>query len=268
MRPIAIPPYIKQLYDLNPFDEEVINKVNLLYKGLQNDHPLISIVIPAYNEEENIPQTLLSLCNNKTKWPFEIVVVNNNSIDKTEELVISSGIKCILETKQGITIARNTGLANAKGQYILNADADTIYPMDWIEQMASPLINDNSIAAVYGRFSFIPIGKTGRFVYFFYEYMADFMRWINKTFRDEAMNAYGFNSGFRKEQGLSVDGFNHPPGTNEDGWMALKLREKGYGKLHYVTNISALVWTTDRRIQIDGGLWKGTIKRVKRMIGL
>jgi len=268
MRPIAIPPYIRQLYDLNPFDEEVINKVNLLYKGLQNDHPLISIVIPAYNEEENIPQTLLSLCNNKTKWPFEIVVVNNNSIDKTEELVISSGIKCILETKQGITIARNTGLANAKGQYILNADADTIYPMDWIEQMAGPLINDNSIAAVYGRFSFIPIGKTGRFVYFFYEYMADFMRWINKTFRDEAMNAYGFNSGFRKEQGLSVDGFNHPPGTNEDGWMALKLREKGYGKLHYVTNISALVWTTDRRIQIDGGLWKGTIKRVKRMIGL
>lgn len=268
MRPIAIPPYIKQLYNSNPFDEEVINKVNLLYKGLKNDHPLISIVIPAYNEEENIPQTLLSLCNNKTKWPFEIVVVNNNSIDKTEELVISSGIKCILETKQGITIARNTGLANAKGQYILNADADTIYPMDWIEQMASPLINDNSIAAVYGRFSFIPIGKTGRFVYFFYEYMADFMRWINKTFRDEAMNAYGFNSGFRKEQGLSVDGFNHPPGTNEDGWMALKLREKGYGKLHYVTNISALVWTTDRRIQIDGGLWKGTIKRVKRMIGL
>ncbi len=268
MRPIAIPPYIKQLYKLNPFDEVAIEKVKLLYKDLQNGQPLISIVIPAYNEEENIVQTLLSLCNNKTKWSFEIIIVNNNSIDRTEELVISSGIKCVLETKQGITIARNTGLANAKGKYILNADADTIYPIDWIEQMASPLINNDTIAAVYGRFSFIPIGKTGRFVYFFYEYMADLMRWVNKTFRDEAMNAYGFNSGFRKEQGVAVDGFNHPPGTNEDGWMALKLREKGFGKLHYVTNISALVWTTDRRIQIDGGLWKGTIKRIKRMIGL
>lgn len=268
MRPIAIPIYIKQLYQLNPLDEAVINKINILYKALQNDSPLISIVIPAYNEEENILQTLLALCNNKTKWPFEIIVVNNNSSDRTQDLVNLTEIKCILETKQGITIARNTGLANAKGKYILNADADTIYPIDWIEHMANPLITNNDIAAVYGRFSFIPIGKTGRFVYFFYEYLADFMRWINKTFRDEAMNAYGFNSGFRKEQGTAVDGFNHPPGTNEDGWMALKLREKGFGKLHYVTNISALVWTTDRRIQIDGGLLKGAIKRIKRMIGL
>ncbi len=268
MRPIAIPKYIEQLYHLNPSDNTVINNINTLYKSLQNNDPLISIVIPAFNEEENILQTLKALCNNKTKWPFEIIVVNNNSNDRTEELVNSTGIKCILETKQGITIARNTGLANAKGTYILNADADTIYPIDWIEQMASPLISNNNIAAVYGRFSFIPIGNTGRFAYFFYEYLADFMRWINKTFRDEAMNAYGFNSGFRKEQGLAVDGFNHPPGTNEDGWMALKLREKGFGKLYYVTNITALVWTTDRRIQIDGGILKGTIKRIKRMVGL
>lgn len=267
MRPISIPLYIRQLYHSNPLDETLTDKIKNLNKSLQNDKPLISIVIPAYNEEENILQTLLALCNNKTQWPFEIIVVNNNSTDRTEELVNSTGIKCILESKQGITIARNTGLANARGKFILNADADTIYPIDWIEQMAAPLITNDNIAAVYGRFSFIPIGKTGRFVYFFYEYLADFMRRINKSFRDEAMNAYGFNSGFRKEQGLAVDGFNHPPGTNEDGWMALKLREKGFGKLHYVTNISALVWTTDRRIQIDGGLWKGAFKRIKRMIG-
>ena len=65
-----------------------------------------------------------------------------------------------------------------------------------------------------------------------------------------------------------MEGFITPPGTNEDGWLALKLRKKGYGKLFYITNINALVWTTDRRIQIDGGLLKGTFKRLKRMIGL
>ncbi len=267
MRPIAIPPYIKQIYQLNPSDESTFRKIKILYESLYSEQPLISIVIPAYNEAENILQTLFSLSNNKTKWPIEIIVVNNNSIDRTEELVNSTGIKCMLQTKQGITHARNAGLVNAKGKYILNADADTIYPTDWIEQMANPLISNNHIAAVYGRFSFIPIGKTGRFVYFFYEYMADFMRWVNTIFRDEAMNVYGFNSGFRREQGLAVDSFNHPLGTNEDGWMAFKLKEKGFGKFCYVTNISALVWTTDRRIQIDGGLWKGSIKRFKRMIG-
>lgn len=268
MRPISIPQYINQLYATNPTEIATMALIRERYSKICKGVPLVSIVMPAYNEEANILQTLLSLSNNDTQWPVEIVVVNNNSKDKTEEMVLSAGIPCIKETNQGITNARNAGLAVAKGTYILNADADTIYPKDWIEEMVKPLIQNEKVCSVYGRFSFIPTGNTGRFTYFFYEYFADLMRWMNKIFRDEAMNAYGFNSGFRRDQGLSVEGFNHPPGTNEDGWLALKLREKGYGKLHYVTNIKALVWTTDRRIQIDGGLLMGTFKRLKRMIGL
>jgi glycosyltransferase involved in cell wall biosynthesis len=266
MRPILIPKYINELFNYNIADLTIINEIQQAYGKLHIEEPLVSIVIPAFNEEKNILQTLLSISNNITELPVEIIVVNNNSTDKTENLVKQTGIQCINEFKQGITEARNAGLKVAKGTYILNADADSIYPKDWIECMVKPLINNTSIAAVYGRFSFIPIGNTGRITYFIYEYFADLMRWINKLFRDEAMNAYGFNSGFRRAQGIAVEGFNHPPGTNEDGWMALKLREKGYGKLHYVTNIKALVWTTDRRIQIDGGLFKGIIKRLKRMI--
>ena len=169
------------------------------------------------------------------------------------------------ETMQGITPARNAGLAAAGGKYILNADADTIYPPDWIEEMVKPL-DKNNITSVYGRFSFIPTAGTPRVVYFFYEYAADFMRWVNKKFKEEASNVYGFNSGFKKDQGLQVNGFDHPPEANEDGWLALKLRNKGFGKLYYVTSLKALVWTTDRRIQTDGGLWKGFVKRVKRIV--
>lgn len=267
MRPISIPTYIEQLFKTNPKEIATTALIRERYGKIANQTPVVSIVIPAYNEEENILQTLLSLSNNETQWPVEIIVVNNNSKDRTAEMVMATGIPCVNEPKQGITNARNAGLAVAKGKYLLNADADTIYPKDWIEEMIKPLSTNENICSVYGRFSFIPIGSTGRFTYFFYEYFADFMRWLNKVFRDEAMNAYGFNSGFRREQGLEVEGFNHPPGTNEDGWLALKLREKGFGKLYYVTNINALVWTTDRRIQIDGGLWKGTWKRLKRMIG-
>lgn len=267
MRPISIPSYIEQIYKTNPKEIATTALIRERYIKISNQSPVVSIVMPAYNEEENILQTLLSLSNNETQWPVEIIVVNNNSKDRTAEMVIATGIPCVNEPKQGITNARNAGLAVAKGKYILNADADTIYPKDWIEEMVKPLATNDKVCSVYGRFSFIPIGNTGRFTYFFYEYFADLMRWLNKIFRDEAMNAYGFNSGFRREQGLAVEGFNHPPGTNEDGWLALKLREKGFGKLYYVTNIKALVWTTDRRIQIDGGLWKGTWKRLKRMIG-
>ena len=235
------------------------------YKALLKGAPEVSVVIPAYNEEKDILRTLHSLTANVTARSVEIIVVNNNSKDNTEALVRAAGVTCVNETTQGITAARNAGLATAKGKYILNADADTLYPKDWIEQMVAPLDNDK-VAITYGRFSFIPTGVTSRFTYFFYEYVADMLRRFNKTFREEAVNVYGFNSCYRREQGIAVEGYNHPKGANEDGWLALKLRDKGFGKLHYVTNIKALVWTTDRRIQLDGGLLKGIIKRVKRVV--
>lgn len=262
MRPVTIPVYIKNYF--NAQHEPAM--VKQAYQNINGSEPEVSIVMPAYNEEATIVQTLASLCNNITTHKVEIVVVNNNSNDKTEELVKACGVTCILETTQGITPARNCGLAQAKGKYILNADADTIYPKDWIEEMVKPLHNySEQVAITYGRFSFIPVGKTGRITYFFYEYLSDFTRLFNKRFKDEAVNVYGFNSGFRREQGLQVDGFNHPPGTNEDGYLALKLNKKGFGKLYQVTAPNAIVWTTDRRIQIDGGLWKAATKRFKRV---
>ncbi|WP_256012540.1 glycosyltransferase family 2 protein [Desertivirga xinjiangensis] len=268
MRPISIPAYINKFWNADKHSEALFAQTREAYGRLlkQESEPEVSVVMPAYNEEENIVQTLASLCNNVTHRSVEIVVVNNNSSDRTEELVKACGVTCILQTIQGITPARNLGLAHARGKYILNADADTIYPEDWIEEMVKPLAEDTGVASTYGRFSFIPVGSTGRLTYFFYEYFADYSRKLNRYIKDEAVNVYGFNSGCRREQALSVDSFNHPPGTGEDGYLAYKLRTRGYGRLHYVNNIKALVWTTDRRIQIDGGLWKGTIKRLKRVI--
>jgi glycosyltransferase involved in cell wall biosynthesis len=262
MRPISIPAYIGNYYYKKQSPEQVKQAYQRLYKG----NPDVSIVMPAYNEEATIVQTLASLCSNETQWSVEIIVVNNNSKDATEALVKACGVTCMLETTQGITPARNAGLAQAKGKYILNADADTIYPKHWIEEMIKPLAaKDRKVAITYGRFSFIPVGKTGRFTYFFYEYFSDLTRLYNKYFKNEAVNVYGFNSGFRRNEGLQVEGFNHPPGTNEDGFLALKLKNKNFGNMHRVDNPQAIVWTTDRRIQIDGGLLKGTVKRFKRV---
>ena len=266
MRPISIPSYIQKSWNINITSKETIAQIREAYNALSKnaENPEISVVIPAYNEEKNIVQTLYSLTHNISAKSVEIVVVNNNSKDNTEAIVLSTGVRCVTEKKQGITAARNCGLASARGKFILNADADTIYPKNWIEEMVKPLVADQKVVSVYGRFAFIPIGSTGRLTYFFYEYFADFMRWINKFMKDEAVNVYGFNSGFRREQGILVEGFDHPPGTNEDGWLALKLRDKLSGKLSCVTNTRALVWTSDRRIQIDGGLWKATMQRVQK----
>lgn len=264
MRQTAIPRNIRECWNIAPNPQTCKTVADLYARNLAIGDPEISIVIPAYNEEENIIRTLYSLSSNLPGMGVEIIVVNNNSADNTEALVRACGVVCVNETVQGITRARNTGLAVAKGRYILNADADTIYPPNWIKEMIKPLAGGGNVALTYGSFSFIPVGNTGRLGYFFYEYATDVVRLINKYFKEEAVNVYGFNSGFRKEQGLAVEGFNHPPGTNEDGWLGLKLRDKGFGKLYYVTTAPA--WTTDRRIQLDGGIWKGIWKRIKRNV--
>jgi glycosyltransferase involved in cell wall biosynthesis len=266
MRSFVVPEHIKKVLQNNLSNSDKIHLIKDAYQKIKSNNPVISIVIPAYNEEENILQTLLTISNNIVSKPIEIIVVNNNSTDNTEALVKATGISCITETKKGITAARNAGLQTASGTIILNADADTFYSPNWIEYMSEPLLNNNLIALTYGRFSFVPIDKTPRWVYFFYEYFSDITRWLNKHLKDEAVNVYGFSSGYRRAQGLAVDGYNHPPGSNEDGYLALKLRNKGFGSLYKVTNINAVAWTTDRRIQSDGGLFVATFKRVKKFL--
>jgi len=260
MRPVFIPANIKKYNKTSDSLKPELSGIVERFQKLSSSTPDVSIVIPAYNEEKNILKTLFALSNTQTKYSIEIIVVNNNSKDKTEELIKACGVICVNERRQGITIARNSGLALAKGNYIINADADTIYPELWVDSMIDPLENDDKIALTYGRFSFIP-ETTSRVLYFLYEYLSDFNRYINKIYKEEALNVYGFNSACRRLQCISVDGFTHPEGTNEDGWLAIKLRNAGYGKLKWVTKKESIVWTGDRRIIIDGGIYKSTLDR-------
>ena len=263
MRPLTLPAYITKL--LRCSDEEKIALVKKQYQALLKGQPDVTVVIPAYNEEENILNPLVSISANNTSKSVEIIVVNNNCTDNTEALVLASGVTCIKETVKGVTAARTAGLNAAKGKYILNADADSIYPPTWIDEMIPPL-SDSSVAMTYGRFAFLPGKGKARFTYFVYEHIADILRVYKRVFKEEAMNVYGCNSGFRKEQCLQVDGYEHPLGTNEDGWMAVKLRNKGFGKLYKVYTNKAIVWTVDRHLQNDGGLFKALIMRVKQVV--
>ena len=263
MRSIVIPADIRQHNQTMEVLQGKLATIRNHILRMNAIEPDVSIIIPAYNEEACILKTLSSLAASSTVKKVEIIVVNNNSMDKTGELAAAAGVVYTVETKQGITPARNAGLQMARGNYILNADADTIYPSEWIDLMLSPLLDDN-VAMVYGDFSFIPGVGTSRLSYTAYEYLSGLSRWINKKFREEAMNVYGFNSAFRRTEGLTVGGFDHPAGTNEDGWLAVKLRNSFQKRLYKVTDPRALVWTSDRRIQMDGGLYEAIFKRIRR----
>ncbi len=94
----------------------------------------VSVVVPAYNEEKNIEACLRSLKAQEVPAD-EIIVVDNNSKDKTEEIAKSFGVIVVREEKQGITPARNRGFDEAQYEIIARTDADVVVPPDWIKKI-------------------------------------------------------------------------------------------------------------------------------------
>jgi glycosyltransferase involved in cell wall biosynthesis len=261
MRPLKVPPEILKHAASKDQLLTKVSEIRAAFEKHLSAKPEVSIVIPAFNEGSNILATLSSLSASTSSRTFEVVVVDNNSTDDTAALVAMSGATCISEIRQGITPARNRGLTAARGLYVLNADADTIYPSKWIDLMIEPL--EHGMASLtYGSHSFLSTKSKHNTAYLAYEYLADLKKWLNRKFREEAVNVYGFNSAFIREEGLEVNGFDHPPGTNEDGWMAVKLRKHTGRRLFLQRNEAARAWTSNRRLMADGGLLKATIKRL------
>lgn len=91
----------------------------------------VSVVIPAYNEDQYI-ETCLEHLINQTQKPLEIIVVNNNSTDKTVEIVKKFPVTLIHEPVQGMIPTRNKGFNAAKGDIIARTDADSRVPSDWV----------------------------------------------------------------------------------------------------------------------------------------
>lgn len=101
----------------------------------------ISIIIPCYNEEKTIGKCILDTketCK-KNKIPFEIIIVDNNSEDKTAEIAKKAGAKVVFEKKQGYGHAYKKGFSVAKGEYVFMADGDYTYDFNEIPKFYSQI---------------------------------------------------------------------------------------------------------------------------------
>lgn len=94
------------------------------------------MIIPAYNEQDRIAACLNAL-SIQSRAPLEIIVVDNNSDDKTAEIAARYAlVKLVKESKQGIAYARNAGFDAARGDVIARIDADTIVSADWLARLS------------------------------------------------------------------------------------------------------------------------------------
>lgn len=108
------------------------------------DTPVISVIIPAYNAEEYIEETIQSVLD-QAYSNIEILVIDDGSSDNTLQILekYKSKLKISTQKNMGVSKARNTAVGNASGKWIAFVDSDDIWPPEKLSEQIEQIKNEN-----------------------------------------------------------------------------------------------------------------------------
>lgn len=113
---------------------------------------LVSIVIPAYNQERFVAQAIASALAQTHAW-VEVIVVDDGSTDQTGEIAARfddhANLTVVHQPNAGLPAARNRGLAEARGEFVCFLDSDDYLAPTYLEQLLPALHADPSVALAY-----------------------------------------------------------------------------------------------------------------------
>ncbi|HLC89171.1 MAG TPA: glycosyltransferase [Candidatus Nanoarchaeia archaeon] len=203
----------------------------------------ISVIIPAHNEENYIKKTLHSL-KQQTYQNYETIVVANGCTDQTEELVKKRAhekLRLLSLPRANVSVARNAGALNAKGQILFFLDADTALEQDSLQKINEQFTEKYSVATTLVQ----PDEDKLK-----YKLAMGFKNFYHQT------KLYQGAAGTlicRKEDFNAVNGYDPEIIVKEHRKLAIKLK-----KLKGFTCINTRVTTSMRRFQ-KWGLAKATL---------
>lgn len=117
----------------------------------------ISVVIPMFNAEKYVAQTILSVLS-QSYLNTEVLIVDDGSTDRSVEICkhfLDSRIKIISQENRGLAGARNTGIRHASGDYIALIDADDLWLFDKLEKHVKHLDQADDVGISFSYSSFI-----------------------------------------------------------------------------------------------------------------
>lgn len=176
---------------------------------------MISVVIPARNEEKNLPELLESLKKQNFRKKFEIIVVDGKSKDRTREIARSYNCKVIVQRKLGISNARNLGWKNAKGNIIVFLEADHMVNKNFLKEIYKTF-KDKKVKCAR------PVVKPVK------------NNWIQKALAVQIelatrrQKAWEFPTIFRKEVLKKVGGYDESINFAEDRELPQRVKKAGY----------------------------------------
>jgi cellulose synthase/poly-beta-1,6-N-acetylglucosamine synthase-like glycosyltransferase len=112
---------------------EFENRIEAILMENYNEVPSITVIVPVRNGEQTIQSLLESLQRLEfDRNKIEVIVVDGNSNDKTREIVKNYPVKLVIETREGLNLARNIGIKCSNGEIIAFTDSDCIVPKNWV----------------------------------------------------------------------------------------------------------------------------------------
>lgn len=199
---------------------------------------MFSVVIAAYNEEKNVAGCLDSVTSQTLpRTEYEIILVDNNSQDKTKDIAQTYPIKVVEEKRQGYVHALRRGVREARGEILVFTDADTVVPKNWLESYKGDFLNSKIVmSGGYGKFR----PKT------FFSRIAEKTLYLS----GQLLKLYcSYNLAVKKTVYDQVGGFNEKINFNVD--TDIEMRVKRVGEACF--NSQNPVVTSSRRYKGFGG---------------
>lgn len=203
--------------------------------------PLISVIIPALNEEKYIKYALNGL-KAQTFKDFEVIVSDAGSKDRTREIAKKLGARVVIEKKPGISAGRNAGAKVAKGKILVFIDADTMPSKDLLKIYSRSFQNDTA-AATGPIFALEKTDTLTKLGYYFVSVI-----FVKLSIEFGKPSVIGSNFAVDSKIFAKVKGFDEKLMTYED--YDLSTRVGKYGKILFLD--SAKVYASVRRVAAWG----------------
>lgn len=202
---------------------------------------MISIVLPAYNEERFIARCLQSLTKQDYDGAYEIIVVDNGSTDATATIASDYDVRLIHCQQRGVVPARQAGAYAARGDVVVQVDADTVYPADWLSRIARDFQSHPRAVAVAGRYVYTDPPRWA-----FLEYALRIItNFISMFLTRKLIFVSGANFAFRRDAFLRIGGYKAD--TLSPDQLGIANRLYRLGGIVYDNHL--VVSTSSRRVQ-------------------
>ncbi len=208
----------------------------------------ISLIICAYNEENYIQGCLENAIKNGSGKFHEIIVVDNNSTDRTKEIVGKiPGVTLVAESQKGPNHARQKGFEVATGDILAFIDADTRMPEGWIDTLIHEFQNDPKIVCLSGPYIYYDLSKWQRFLCFAYWHILAYPTYLLVRY----MAIWG-NFAIKKEILKKMNGIDTSIGFYGDD-TNIARRSSLLGKSKFKLNF--VMYSSGRRLKGQGILY-------------